>query len=318
MAPSEAARAVLRGGDGKEAWRMAKIKAQSDIQPRKHVFIGGTGDLPIMRFVHSEPKPIGAESEITLVVETPTHRYTVHRMCLWEDYQAREKAGRFPRYAIKGIWDTTYDAKAGLCYGTPNSVPTINQMCVVVWGDKKRTAMPVEIEPLSNEEAMTHQQTLNREGGGEEYRNLLGAFKKIKNFVPVIMSFKDDLVESRKQQDELVAQFKSAQSQQTHPKKKKWENVWALYCQQSSDLHEVDKWREVAKKVVVQAREEGKKREQDRDSLYLTPAQLKRCIDKLNGGSEAPAIVKAMADSLRMTIGRHVPKEKREAARQAN
>ena len=66
------------------------------------------------------------------------------------------------------------------------------------------------------------------------------------------------------------------------------------------------------------AEEEARKPQKaDRNSDYLTAAQLNRCIEKLKTGSKVE-IVSKMADSLRVSISRKKSKEKHEAAKQAN
>jgi hypothetical protein len=295
---------------------MATSKTKTKQQQRSKIIIGGTGPVPVMNFSHGEPKYLGLETIVTLVIETPTHRYSIDRMYYYNDYQERKGTGRWPRYSIKEIWGAAYNSDTGRCHGTPNTAPSVNHMCIVVWGDNTRTAMPIEIEELSKEERVVHQQTLNRAGASEEYRKFAGAVKKINNIEARFVSLEDNLKSASKQQQELIPLLKSSQDRQIHPKKKKWENVWACYLRQSCDLSEGAKWLEVANIVVKSAIVESNKKDKgDRLSDYLDPAQLERCIENLKTGSLVK-IKQAMADSLRVTINRHVPKDEREAAKQ--
>lgn len=132
---------------------------------RAEIFIGGEGQVPVMFFSRGDPVGHGAEAEIELLVETPTHRFRLRRMLYYADYQLRSRAGRFPAFSVNAIVGTAFDKTSGKCMWDLKFPPSVNEMAAVKWQDGSWDARAVEVENLSLDQRLEHQRTLNREGG---------------------------------------------------------------------------------------------------------------------------------------------------------
>ena len=132
---------------------------------RAEIFIGGEGQVPVMFFSRGEPVGHGAEAEIELLVETPTHRFRLRRMLYYADYQLRSRAGRFPAFSVKAIVGTAFDKTSGKCMWDLKFPPSVNELSAVKWQDGSWDTRAVEVENLSLDQRLEHQRTLNREGG---------------------------------------------------------------------------------------------------------------------------------------------------------
>ena len=274
---------------------------------RSEIFIGGTGLLPVMHFSHGVPVPRGAEYVVNVTIETPTHRYTLHRMLMYDDYKlfpGWTKTSRFAQFSVMTLCGAPYDYESGLCLWDADTPPSVEHMCAIKWGDGEWQANAVTIVELSIDDRMAHLKTLAGEKSSSVQINAIVTATNI-----------EALEKCRSEIADLTRMTKLMAT--PSGKLKYWEALLQSYLRADPKLSEEKKWLCVARMVImgVQATMNDPKISK---TDYTTPTIYKHLVSDLRAGTKAlgPSIEEpaayelSLAHKLRIYATREAKKAK--------
>ena len=200
--------------------------------------------LPVMHFAHGAPLPVGADNEINITIETPTHKYKLHRMLTYEDqylFPIWTETSRFEKFQVRVLCGAECDSESGLCHWDTRHPPSTENMCAVKWGDGEWQATAVDIVELPFNDRVAHLKTLAGEKSSSAQIDAIDA------------AMKNEVIEKYK--SELANLMCEARLMATPPSELlHWQALRQAYKRQPGDLDGKVKWLAVARMVIMGVR----------------------------------------------------------------
>lgn len=291
---------------------------------RAEIFVGGTGILPVMHFAHGAPLPLGADNEIGITIETPTHRYTLHRMLTYEDqclFPIWTETSCFKKFLVRVLCGAECDFESGLCHWDTQHPPSTENMCAVKWGDDSWLVLPVNTEELPLDARLAHLKTLANENcGGPQVEAIRAETYNL--YFDKQMAIWRDFREKSKYEDktlkaELACLARDAKLMATPPERQKWwENLIRAYRRTNTNTAKTQRWQEVAR-IVLKGVQVNMDNPKVKKTDYLSPPMYKHIVrdfreekNLLSSNSGDPSeYEKQLANNLRIYANREARKQ---------